>query len=171
MALGGLWSPALLQSLSCSLHVLSTIHNYLLVTISKSSIHKNHVELKLHAQLPAVDKFDDCFFFYHYHIYMNMYIKGAETSVCKKKCHRNANKLIVGLPQRLVFYGEMNKNGYISSMSVLKRGSERTEREKALSRLRSRPQPGARTLRILQENSIDFIMGAGEEASLYLPWS
>ena len=29
----------------------------------------------------------------------------------------------------------------------------------------------ARTLRILQENSIDFIMGAGEEASLYLPWS
>ena len=73
---------------------------------------------------------------------MNMYIKGAETSVCKKKCHRNANKLIVGLPQRLVFYGEMNKNGYISSMSVRKRGSERTEREKALSRLRSRPQPG-----------------------------
>ena len=29
----------------------------------------------------------------------------------------------------------------------------------------------ARTLRILQENSIDFIMGAGEETSLYLPWS
>ena len=55
--------------------------------------------------------------------------------------------------------------------SVRKQGSERTEREKALSRLRSRPQPGARTLRILQENSIDFIMGAGEEASLYLPWS
>ena len=55
--------------------------------------------------------------------------------------------------------------------TVRKRASVRTEREKALSRLRSRPQPGARTLRILQENSIDFIMGAGEEASLYLPWS
>ena len=33
------------------------------------------------------------------------------------------------------------------------------------------PQPGARTLRMLQENSIDFILGAGEETSLYLPWS
>ena len=44
--------------------------------------------------------------------------------------------------------------------SVRKRASVRTEREKALSRLRSRPerlrrpQPGALTLRISQENSI-----------------
>ena len=39
-------------------------------------------------------------------------------------------------------------------LSVRKRASVRTEREKALSRLRSRPQPGALTLRISQENSI-----------------
>ena len=37
---------------------------------------------------------------------------------------------------------------------VRKRGSERTEREKALSRPRRRPQPGALTLRIPQDNSI-----------------
>ena len=38
--------------------------------------------------------------------------------------------------------------------SVRKRASVRTEREKALSRLRRRPQPGALTLRIPQDNSI-----------------
>ena len=49
---------------------------------------------------------------------------------------------------------------HIKLLSVRKRGSERKEREKALSRLRSRherlsrPQPGALTLRISQENSI-----------------
>ena len=42
----------------------------------------------------------------------------------------------------------------IVQLSVRKRASVRTEWEKALSRLRSRPQPGALTLRISQENSI-----------------
>ena len=42
----------------------------------------------------------------------------------------------------------------VITWTVRKRASVRTEREKALSRLRSRPQPGALTLRISQENSI-----------------
>ena len=50
-----------------------------------------------------------------------------------------------------------NKNiifARITKFAVRKRGSERTEREKALSRLRRPPQPGALTLRIPQDNSI-----------------
>ena len=41
----------------------------------------------------------------------------------------------------------------IVQLSVRKRASVRTEREKVLSRLRRRPQPGAPTLRISQESS------------------
>ena len=44
--------------------------------------------------------------------------------------------------------------GDIVFFAVRKRASVRTEREKALSRLRRRPQPGALTLRIPQDNSI-----------------
>ena len=50
--------------------------------------------------------------------------------------------------------------------SVRKRGSERTEAGESALPAEESPSAGtgrARTLRILQENSIDFITGAGEE--------
>ena len=58
--------------------------------------------------------------------------------------------------------------------SVRKRGSERTEAGESALLAEESPSAGtgrAQTLRILQENIIDFIMGAGGETSLYLPWS
>ena len=54
------------------------------------------------------------------------------------------------------------KHRFITQKSVRKRASVRTEREKALSRLRRRPQPGALTLRIPQDNSIFSSSRCGE---------
>ena len=63
---------------------------------------------------------------------------------------------------------------YHETRSVRKRGSERTEAGESALPAEESPSAGtgrAQTLRILQENSIDFIMGVGGETSLYLPWS
>ena len=56
--------------------------------------------------------------------------------------------------------------------SVRKRGSERTEAGESALPAEESPSAGtgrAQTLRNLQENIIDFIVGAGGETSLYLP--
>ena len=60
----------------------------------------------------------------------------------------------------------------INYHSVRKRGSERTEAGESALPAEESPSAGtgrAQTLRNLQENIIDFIMGAGGETSLYLP--
>ena len=65
-------------------------------------------------------------------------------------------------------------NIYIILTIVRKRGSERTEAGESALPAEESPSAGtgrAQTLRNLQENIIDFIMGAGGETSLYLPWS
>ena len=57
-------------------------------------------------------------------------------------------------------------------MSVEQAGSERTEAGESALPAEESPSAGtgrAQTLRNLQENIIDFIMGAGGETSLYLP--
>ena len=57
-------------------------------------------------------------------------------------------------------------------MAVRKRGSERTEAGESALPAEESPSAGtgrAQTLRNLQENIIDFILGAGGETSLYLP--
>ena len=56
--------------------------------------------------------------------------------------------------------------------SVDQAGSERTEAGESALPAEESPSAGtgrAQTLRNLQENIIDFIMGAGGETSLYLP--
>ena len=56
--------------------------------------------------------------------------------------------------------------------SVDRAGSERTEAGESALPAEESPSAGtgrAQTLRNLQENIIDFIMGAGGETSLYLP--
>ena len=53
-------------------------------------------------------------------------------------------------------------------------GSEQTEAGESALPAEESPSAGtgrAQTLWNLQENIIDFIMGAGGETSLYLPWS
>ena len=60
----------------------------------------------------------------------------------------------------------------IKMYSVDQAGSERTEAGESALPAEESPSAGtgrAQTLRNLQENIIDFIMGSGGETSLYLP--
>ena len=61
---------------------------------------------------------------------------------------------------------------HLKSESVEQAGSERTEAGESALPAEESPSAGtgrAQTLRNLQENIIDFIMGSGGETSLYLP--
>ena len=66
----------------------------------------------------------------------------------------------------------IQENNITALHSVDQAGSERTEAGESALPAEESPSAGtgrAQTLRNLQENIIDFIMGAGGETSLYLP--
>ena len=75
------------------------------------------------------------------------------------------------MPDSVTYWAAMD---IFTASKVDQAGSERTEAGESALPAEESPSAGtgrAQTLRNLQENIIDFIMGAGGETSLYLPWS